>query len=355
MEAPVATRLAPALAGGAAPWQSIERAKLPYNVFRAYAPPELAAQFDRPIADPAQRGPIVARAASFASGARRLALTIVPDAIIDVGAARPGDANVVALVDLERSPQLQPLVLAGPGADAASLAIDPESHYAIPVMSVAFVRDGAGVGRYGATESLTLTVVPKDLGRVTVWRLDGRAWRRVVDVAATGSTQQDPAILLGKLSTRAKPVFGGLGGVAAKAALDPAGVTTLTLEALARGLQPAASKGEAPQAAPPEAPATGTRYDAYGAFGSCTRYCTRASCERCCGSLNGAANLAIGNVALACHLLSDLCPWCHAGCAGNTAAMLTIAGIEHAACRTSCSMRSTIEVRLGNPRNCPIY
>lgn len=87
------------------------------------------------------------------------------------------------------------------------------------------------------------------------------------------------------------------------------------------------------------------RYGVPG-VGACGCFPDQSSCSRCC--VAGATAKAVGIQALnmACHLSSDLCPWCHLGCAISTAILWGAASTESGLCFVNCAVEM--------PSQCPI-
>lgn len=356
-----------------ASWQSVEQAKVQYNVFRSYAPPDLAARFDRPVTDAAQRALIARRAAAFRSGARSLRLAVNPNAIIDVGATRPEDANTVAIVDLEKSADLQALLRPGPNADPASLKVDEQKNFVLTTLATSIARDAGAAPAYESYDNLTVTVAARDLSRVSAWTLVSGQWQRMFDVTAASVDTRDPQVLLNRTQLRRdRYYFEGLGAVTrAQTATSQSIIRSGSVnqfEAMLSRLQSgystadrdkaAEEKAKAAEAAQTEAQKAAEanpKLTAYGKIAPCTRYCSAQTCRNCCTSHNVAAINGIAGVAFACHFFSDFCPWCHAGCAANTTAMMLVAENVYASCRSGCNQATEVQANQGNPRNCPVH
>ena len=79
------------------------------------------------------------------------------------------------------------------------------------------------------------------------------------------------------------------------------------------------------------------RYGVPG-VGACGCFPDRSSCYRCCGAGAAAKAAGIQALSMTCHLSSDLCPWCHAGCAISAAILWGAAGTESGMCFVNCAV-----------------
>lgn len=359
--APAPRPITAARAPQPAPWQRLDPdpAKRQYYVYRQYAPADVAARLDQPITDSAYRELLARRAASFRSGSKSLRLAIDPDAILDVGTTRPEDTSTVALVDLDRSPDLRAMV-------HRDLRVDERQSYVIPFLSSAVAREAGATPAYRSHDSLIVSVAAKDHSRVAVWRFADGRWQRVSEVTAKAAATRDPQTLVNRLRMpRERAYFGGFRQVVqAQAAVQQptvASVTSNELVALFQRLQvqdPGDKDAKAAAEAKQEeqtAAAQPARYTAYGKSALCNRHCSSPACVGCCATVKAAEEAHIGGIAFACHVLSDLCPWCHAGCAANTAFLLSIALTQFIDCTVKCGQPQELLASQGNPRNCPVH
>jgi hypothetical protein len=351
-----------------APWMDVRAEKRQYYVYGSYAPPELRAQLERPIANPAARALLTARSAAFVSGARRMRLAIDPDAIVDVGTQRAEDANTVALVDLARSPDLQTAL-------AQELRVDAANNYVIATLGSAFARESGPTAAYGVNDTLMVTIAAKDHSRVTVLKLQDGRWQNVSDLTAATTPRRDPQSLLNSYRMRGERLSyqgidriasagsqsafrnvstGQWKEIAARGGIDnPRDSSGLLKPALpGSSTAPASSKPPAPSTpAPPPPPPS---FVAYGQTPWCSGHCSAGSCMGCCAAAMATEQATLFATSFACHLASDLCPWCHAGCAVMTAAMSSHLAILDTTCITSCVAGRRVPASQGNPQHCPV-
>lgn len=351
-----------------APWQSVEQAKLQYNVFRQYAPASLAPQFDRPVTNNEYRNLVSQRAASFRSGNQALRLAVNANVIIDVGAMRADDAGTVALVDLERSTG----VLESLRADvqlqkALKLSFDPSKSYVIPTLSSVFSKEGGARSAYVGGESLTVNVAAKDHSRLTVLRMEDGRWKVLSDSLRSTVTIESPQVLREKLARTGEPEFYRGYNVVGTVTV-PADIRWISMSAFeeARRQKAAARTSPAPPGTPsppkppestplPTPPPKPPSYTGYGSSPICRRHCSAGECFGCCAAAMAAEQASVFSTSLACHAASDLCPWCHIGCAILTASLSAWIPIHDTQCVTTCPMGRETTVSSGNPYHCPVH
>jgi hypothetical protein len=368
-----------------APWLVIDPAKRAYYVYSEYSVPNLRQQLSRPVTDERYRGFIRDRAASFRMGNRNVPFVINENAIVDAGGQTLDQSTTVALVDLERSPAMLNAILKGIGITRhGDFYVN-----AFLATSFAFNMDAskkAGRQQLDHKESLLVDVAKKDHSIVSQWKYADDKWTKLFEKRRTGS-MSDPRSKLQEIArrqgsrqfgnfkhialeeqSRAKPsrkTFGLRRGPStppmrcdksgcsdarvqsrdASSSIDVLGV----LECDSGGCKEAAAPSVSTRAV------DGT-YWAYGmgiSVDGCTNYCSLIDCEKCCARHFAQQNAAIISAAIACHALSDFCPWCHAGCAAATAAASTMLATNDLLCMTiNCVPRK--ESLAKNPMNCPV-
>lgn len=372
-QGPMEVRQAPVnvmLLNRPASWQRIEQAKLQYNVFRQYAPADLVPQLEQPVANPAYRDLVAQRAAAFRSGARSLKLAINANTLIDAGALRAEDAGTVVLVDLAGSPGLLESLKADLLAQKElKLDVSEEKNYVVPTFASTFARADGTSAAYRSSDSLMVTIAAKNHSRVTVLRLENGVWKRVSDSAA-GAVVESPQALRAKLQQRRAVFYKGYERVldttaaVAKPRIDLVNLNQLfdmrQLQRMGAGTSPSqpgsGTTVPAPEPTPlPTPPARPPSYTSYGVTPTCSRQCEKGNCIACCAAVMSAEHSAIGAAGFACHMSSDLCPWCHIGCAIMVTAMWHVAAIHDTTCVIGCGVRSEIPVSRGNPNHCPVH
>jgi hypothetical protein len=372
---PAQISLSPEHRLGTAPWMDVRAEKRQYYVYGSFAPPELRAQLERPIANPAAKALLAARSAAFTSGARRMRLTIDPDAIVDVGTQRPEDANTVALVDLAKSPDLQ-------AALTQELKVDLVNNYVMATLGSAFAKESGVRPAYGVHDALMVTIAAKDHSRVTVLKLQDGRWQNVSDMTAATTPPRDPQSLVNSYRMRGERLYyQGIDRIAVasnQTAFRNVAATQwkeiAARQGIANPLQaptglPAPLKSGSSTAPATSAPASTTKpaapstptptppppsYLSYGSTPWCSGHCSAGSCIGCCAGAMAAEQGTLFASSFACHLASDLCPWCHAGCAVMTAAMSSHLAILDTACITSCVAGRRVPASQGNPKHCPV-
>ena len=371
-----------------APWQGIPKAKRGYAVFRELAGTQWRDRLDHPVTDPTYIDFMAKRAGAFSSGKQKLPLVLAPSSIVDIGATSPTDSRTAALVDLDASPELQ--------AKIAELGFDPSTSYINAVLLSGLTLDPKASRThkrnvYTYDDAVIVTIAAKDHTRTTSWQLEPAGFRELSDVRgqtlSKKAAKQKVAEMAGNLPTlyhagwervalEAPPVRGKSFGEAeaAKLASHCARVGCEKVEAAqsqrlsasdAAGaklvkvpLPPATSptpppaEAQTPGGSPPAggglphagffstAPSQGNK-PVYGLF-RCSNQCSWTKCVGCCAAWHAADNAIVFATSATCHALSDLCPWCHAGCAINTAIMSSAAATAFMTCNVvGCNYKYT--------------
>jgi hypothetical protein len=348
---------------GVAPWLEVRPDKRQYYAYRSYAPPELIARLDRPVQSPEVRALLTQRSAAFRSGRRQMRLTLDPDSIVSLGTEDPDDASSVALVDLGRSPDLLASL-------TTELRIDAENNYVLPTLSSRFARDPAVRSRYVVEDTLMVSVAAKNHSRVTILELKSGQWVTVSDLRPDSVPNKDPAALRARLTRRGGVLhYQGIENVAQANARAPYGQPLIREVSsdewrdlasrsgidnpLKDGSPTLPAKDPAAPSASTTAPPPTPTYKAYGKSPWCNRRCSASQCVSCCAGFIAAERNAAFAASLACHIASDLCPWCHAGCAAMTAATSVTMTMLDVQCISTCAVGVATPAS-NNPLSCPV-
>lgn len=329
-----------------APWLAPDNSKQQFYVFRSFAPPAVTAQIDRPVADPAYRAQLARRAAALRIGPRVLRLAVNPNAIVDAGAARAGEANTAASIELENSPDLLAMV-------RGELRVDPNQNYVVPFLLSRYARVSGPRPAYRVNDRVQVTVVPKNLAGIAVWTFTDGRWQREYQSARRVMSEQERRSTLDLLNARAMGrQYSGYSGVALAQSVDSVQAQDLMRLIMVLG-NPSAPSSPAPAPAPAVSPPQ--TYTAFGSSPLCRQQCSKESCLACCGQAFLVEQATVFSLALTCHMLSDLCPWCHIGCAANTAAMSLAMAAHDTICVGGCAFGKETLASQGNPKNCPLH
>jgi len=373
----VQPRLAPAQLSvehraGLAPWLDVRAEKRQYYAYRNFAPPDILTQLDRPVASPAVRKLLAQRSATFQSGSRRMRLAIDPDSIVNLGAEQAQDAASVAVVDLGRSPELW-------SALSGELRLDAVNNYVIPVLTSRYAQQSGG-STYLAQDTLMVTVAAKNHSRVTLYALEDGRWNKVSDLTPADVPDKDPVSLKRKLrlNTGTTPMqYQGLEKIAL--ANSQASVNqTLFRQVSSQQWRDLATRGavDNPRLADTGVTMGGTKpkpagsstttttttttttppqrsYLAYGQSPWCNRQCSAGACFGCCAAAHAAEQASIVGASLACHIASDLCPWCHIGCSAMTGTMFAAMANMDTLCLSTCPINNRTPAS-NNPNRCPV-
>lgn len=364
-----------------APWQRVDPKKTQYRVFERFAPPSVEQQLRQPVRDAAYLEFLADRAHQFRSGKRRFDLRIDPDAVVDVGAPVPHASNTIALIDLPRSPALRQAILRRTKVEESEVYI----HAFLSSRFSKRKRKGKanakqGKNSYRYRDRVIVTVAAKDHSRVSAWRLDKGRWTKLYDVTPQDVADKRPATLLGNLQLQSATRYHGTferialkhpasGGrvfpeVAGSALANyckthACELPTADPDDAGSGGGSSSDTSDTPAATPP--PGGGGEasdpavYTAYGNL-VCTHECSSNECNGCCQQIYAAEVTSIAGIALACHILSDLCPWCHAGCAVNETTMFAAASAMQLGCTVGCSTSRELDPQLHpNPRQCSTH
>jgi hypothetical protein len=302
-------------------------------------------------------------------------LAIDPDGIVNLGAEQPQDAASVAVVDLGKSPDLLNTL-------SGELRLDTTNNYVIPVLTSRYAQQ-RGRSTYITRDTLMVTVAAKNHSRVTLYALEDGRWTKVSDLTPADVPDKNPVSLRDKFKLKpgTEPMqYQGLERIAIAAAQSSADASSfsqasgqqwrdlaaqnglenplspvntgsgLTNSPLGTGKPKPKPAGDKP---PPEDIPQVQSYMAYGQSPWCNRQCSAGSCQGCCIAAHAVEEAHVFGASLACHIASDLCPWCHVGCAAMTGVMVATMTTMDTACMKTCQVGNRLPAT-NNPQRCPV-
>ena len=400
----------PSLDRTVAPWLNIVADKKAYYVYPQFTVPAAREQIRRPITDERYRQFVQSRGAAFRVAGRALPLAVNANAIVDVGGGTLDRSNTAALIDLGRSPAFSTMLKESIGVNQR----DPYYVTAFLVNSLAFdlpATQQSGQEKYRHDERVLVEVAAKDHRSTALWVLENGKWTKLFNVQRPRSAIRDPRRELLRLKTAQQPkfyqgyervdlnesqasgareqIFGrreltnlteircSLSGCVEKTRLEP--MTSATMEETPDssqsegfycgegGCEPAnagsssqpsdsSDTGDTGDTSVPEPPKS---YSSWGnprnftTWAQCNRRCSSGNCVNCCTNQMVIEQGVIAHAAMWCHFFSDLCPWCHIGCATATVMaqipLLTLSQI----CIGNCLFG--YEEYGANPHHCPVH